>query len=273
MIRPNKSTSDSITPGTTPVESSLKRLKQIEDDSNEKTTPTLLQPNDHASSYTDIADKQQFNIEASTSSYRPPNEANIASANNADNADGDGESDYVTIGSSDEEADLSDVSSLSGINWKPKPITGLNNWVHRRMCDGSSPREILNHMLPNSQIPEHLDEVFLWQIIFNLLNEPPSRKKLTDYNTIDDAVNLIKKSKNIIVLTGAGVSTSSGIPDFRSRDGIYARLHQDFPDLPDPQAMFDISYFKKDPRPFFKFAKEIYPGQFQPPSATTLSNA
>ncbi|XP_069316106.1 NAD-dependent protein deacetylase sirtuin-1 isoform X2 [Eulemur rufifrons] len=28
--------------------------------------------------------------------------------------------------------------------------------------------------------------------------------------------------------------------------------------------MFDIEYFRKDPRPFFKFAKEIYPGQFQP---------
>lgn len=51
------------------------------------------------------------------------------------------------------------------------------------------------------------------------------------------------------------VSVSCGIPDFRSRDGIYARLAVDFPDLPDPQAMFDIEYFKRDPRPFFKFAK------------------
>ncbi|XP_036347930.1 NAD-dependent histone deacetylase sirtuin-1-like, partial [Rhagoletis pomonella] len=34
--------------------------------------------------------------------------------------------------------------------------------------------------------------------------------------------------------------------------------------LPDPQAMFDISYFSRDPRPFFKFAREIYPGQFKP---------
>lgn len=48
---------------------------------------------------------------------------------------------------------------------------------------------------------------------------------------------------------------SCGIPDFRSRDGIYARLAVDFPDLPDPQAMFDIEYFRRDPRPFFKFAK------------------
>lgn len=51
------------------------------------------------------------------------------------------------------------------------------------------------------------------------------------------------------------VSVSCGIPDFRSRDGIYARLAVDFPDLPDPQAMFDIDYFRRDPRPFFKFAK------------------
>ena len=52
---------------------------------------------------------------------------------------------------------------------------------------------------------------------------------------------------------------SCGIPDFRSRDGIYARLAVDFPDLPDPQSMFDIEYFRRDPRPFFKFAKVCPP--------------
>lgn len=60
------------------------------------------------------------------------------------------------------------------------------------------------------------------------------------------------------------VSVSCGIPDFRSRGGIYSRLALDFPDLPDPQSMFDIQYFRQDPRPFFKFAREIYPGQFSP---------
>ena len=51
------------------------------------------------------------------------------------------------------------------------------------------------------------------------------------------------------------VSVSCGIPDFRSRDGVYARLAVDFPDLPDPQAIFDINYFRRNPKPFFKFAK------------------
>ena len=51
------------------------------------------------------------------------------------------------------------------------------------------------------------------------------------------------------------MSVSCGIPDFRSRDGLYARLAVEYPDLPDPQAMFDINYFERNPYPFFKFAK------------------
>jgi NAD-dependent deacetylase sirtuin 1 len=54
------------------------------------------------------------------------------------------------------------------------------------------------------------------------------------------------------------------VPDFRSRNGIYARLREEFPELPNPQSMFDIEYFTQDPRPFFRFAKEIWPGQYQP---------
>ena len=51
------------------------------------------------------------------------------------------------------------------------------------------------------------------------------------------------------------ISVSCGIPDFRSENGIYARLARDYPNLPDPQAMFDITFFKSDQRPFFDFAK------------------
>ena len=90
------------------------------------------------------------------------------------------------------------------------------------------------------------------------------RPKLDIFNGFDDVVELIRQKKHIIVLNGAGVSVSCGIPDFRSKDGIYSRLSKEYPSLPDPQSMFDINYYKNDPRPFYKFAKDIFPGQFEP---------
>ncbi|CAG2117555.1 unnamed protein product [Medioppia subpectinata] len=149
---------------------------------------------------------------------------------------------------------MSCLSDMSGQQWKP--ISGPVAWIHKQMCSGTDPRTILTEMVAdNTLIPNNLDNLTLWRIIVNMLSEPPPRRKLSAVNTLDDCIQLIKKSNRILVLTGAGVSVSCGIPDFRSRDGIYARLSKDFPDLPDPQAMFDIHYFRKDPRPFFKFAK------------------
>ncbi|TRY80242.1 hypothetical protein TCAL_12375 [Tigriopus californicus] len=158
---------------------------------------------------------------------------------------------------------LSGLSDLSGADWKA--TAGPFSWVRSQMMKGVNPREVLQSLISSEAvIPEDLDELTLWKIILNMLSEPPRRSKLTTVNTIGDVVGLIQAAKNIVVLTGAGVSVSCGIPDFRSRDGVYARLAVDFPDLPDPQAMFDIQYFRRDPRPFFKFAREIYPGQFKP---------
>ncbi|XP_051838549.1 NAD-dependent protein deacetylase sirtuin-1 [Antechinus flavipes] len=156
------------------------------------------------------------------------------------------------------------ASHASSSDWTPRPRTGPYTFVQQHLMIGTDPRTILKDLLPETIPPPELDDMTLWQIVINILSEPPKRKKRKDINTIEDAVKLLQECKKIIVLTGAGVSVSCGIPDFRSRDGIYARLAVDFPDLPDPQAMFDIEYFRKDPRPFFKFAKEIYPGQFQP---------
>ncbi|GAA5961668.1 hypothetical protein JCM21900_004635 [Sporobolomyces salmonicolor] len=92
-----------------------------------------------------------------------------------------------------------------------------------------------------------------------------NRDRLEQYQTVDDVVNLMRKSKRILVLTGAGVSTSCGIPDFRSPTGLYARLKAEGNwDLDDPQDMFDLSYFRERPDVFYGFAKEIYPSNFVP---------
>uniref|UniRef100_A0A3P8UGQ8 protein acetyllysine N-acetyltransferase n=1 Tax=Amphiprion percula TaxID=161767 RepID=A0A3P8UGQ8_AMPPE len=166
----------------------------------------------------------------------------------------------VTPDHINEEDDRSSHASSS--DWAPQPQIGSYSFIQQHIRE-TDPRTILRDLLPETVLPPDLDDMTLWQIIINI-SEPPKRKKRKDINTLEDVVRLLHESKRILVLTGAGVSVSCGIPDFRSRDGIYARLAVDFPDLPDPQAMFDIEYFRRDPRPFFKFAKEIYPGQFQP---------
>lgn len=56
---------------------------------------------------------------------------------------------------------------------------------------------------------------------------------------------------------------AAGIPDFRSPgSGLYHNLQKY--KLPNPQAIFEIGFFRQNPKPFFTLAKELYPGTFKP---------
>ncbi|KAF0323442.1 NAD-dependent protein deacetylase hst1 [Colletotrichum sp. SAR11_59] len=101
------------------------------------------------------------------------------------------------------------------------------------------------------------DEAYFSILSLAISRELSKRAKLWRFNTVDDAVELLNKSQNIIVLTGAGISTSLGIPDFRSKGGLYSQLEH--LGLNDPQEVFDISVFKQDPTIFYTVAKDILP--------------
>ncbi|KIW38093.1 uncharacterized protein PV06_10060 [Exophiala oligosperma] len=88
-------------------------------------------------------------------------------------------------------------------------------------------------------------------------NIPQIRPRLNEYYTFDHAVQLFRRSRNIIVLSGAGISTSLGVPDFRSTNGVYNLLVDSKYD--DPQELFHIDNFKTDPGEFFKQAAKVFP--------------
>lgn len=62
---------------------------------------------------------------------------------------------------------------------------------------------------------------------------------------------MVNESRRIVFFGGAGVSTESGIPDFRSVDGLY---HQKF-DYP-PETILSLSFFLRKPEEFYRFYRE-----------------
>ncbi len=80
---------------------------------------------------------------------------------------------------------------------------------------------------------------------------------------IEKAVKMIREAENILVFTGAGVSTASGIADFRGPDGLYKWAEEKYY-LPYPEALFDLNYFADDPRPFFDLSKNLFLLDSQP---------
>lgn len=70
----------------------------------------------------------------------------------------------------------------------------------------------------------------------------------------------IQESKSAVFFGGAGVSTESGIPDFRSVDGLY-RQKFDYP----PETIISHSFYEQKPEYFFKFYREkMLPLGFEP---------
>lgn len=80
---------------------------------------------------------------------------------------------------------------------------------------------------------------------------------------MQDIRELINSARKIVVFTGAGVSTSCGIPDFRGPNGLFSYAKEIY-GLPYPEAIFDIEYFKTRQEPFFELSRELLSSKVQP---------
>lgn len=79
-------------------------------------------------------------------------------------------------------------------------------------------------------------------------------------NNMETLKQWVAESSRIVAFTGAGVSTESGIPDFRSADGLYNQKFE-YP----PESIISHSFYEKRPDYFFRFYREkMLPLGFEP---------
>ena len=71
--------------------------------------------------------------------------------------------------------------------------------------------------------------------------------------SIERLTEILRESQNIVFFGGAGISTSSGIPDFRSSNGLYSKkLNRNFT----PEQAVSHSFFVRYPEEFYDFYKK-----------------
>lgn len=83
-----------------------------------------------------------------------------------------------------------------------------------------------------------------------------------------DLQSMIDESSRIVFFGGAGVSTESGIPDFRSADGLYNQKYR-YP----PEQIISHSFFLRDPEEFYRFYRDRMIYQEAKPNAAHLKLA
>lgn len=109
----------------------------------------------------------------------------------------------------------------------------------------------------------------------NEKNGVPPLQTVTKWNETNDVPTLQTVAKwihegtcrKILVLSGAGVSCAAGIPDFRTPGtGLYDNIQKY--NLPYPEAIFNLEFFRKNPTPFASLASELWPGRIHSPTLT-----
>mmetsp|Transcript_30672 Transcript_30672/g.55640 ORF Transcript_30672/g.55640 Transcript_30672/m.55640 type:complete len:621 (+) Transcript_30672:17-1879(+) len=161
-------------------------------------------------------------------------------------------------------------------------------WLQERRCNHATAKQVLSVLrLPMSGESVKSDEELwegltqlskeqnAWKIIASmacrepLREAPPRQNRSVVVDDFDEVASLIEQSSRILVLTGAGISASSGIPTFRDGGGFYAKIAEEF-GLADPEEINDIKTFRQNPLPWFRHIQAIIPTSAAPrtPSLT-----
>ncbi len=125
------------------------------------------------------------------------------------------------------------LATIDNNNPKTHPLLSLDDGQH--------------DIYPHSKLIEHP------QYFLSL-----HRQRIPMFGTLDASIDLIRTAKRVIVVSGAGISVSAGIPDFRSEGGLYSIVKSEHPTINDPTDLFDLETFKRDPSLFYSFAHRIW---------------
>jgi hypothetical protein len=100
------------------------------------------------------------------------------------------------------------VTSSDSDNDDAVPVNLTFDWLDEQMRAGVDLHRLLTRFLPS--LPNDLPQSALFEILMDLFLPIRERHLLDQYQTLDHAVQLIRTCKNILVLTGAGISVSCG---------------------------------------------------------------
>lgn len=76
---------------------------------------------------------------------------------------------------------------------------------------------------------------------------------MNDQQIYEKIADLLASTRNTVVVTGAGISTEAGIPDFRGENGIYRTLGED-----KVMSLLNIKAFRRKPREFYEFYRNYF---------------
>ena len=73
---------------------------------------------------------------------------------------------------------------------------------------------------------------------------------------------------DIVAIVGAGISTSAGLPDFRSTGGVFNHIRQTYQSISRPEDVFSLKHFLTEPGAFYAALRLLWPAQFLQPTKT-----